>query len=112
MLQVIYACVVDKHDLRLVGLAAVLCLFSCFTAANLFVHAEEAKGRGRRFWHMAAAIVFGAGVWSTHFVAELAYDPGIPVGYEFDLTALSIVIAMAVTWLGIAVALHYKANEI
>jgi signal transduction histidine kinase len=59
---------------------------------------------------MAAAIVFGAGVWSTHFVAELAYDPGIPVGYDFSLTALSIVIAMTVTWLGFAVALGYSVE--
>ena len=112
MLQVIYACVVDRHDLRLVGLAALLCLFSCFTTANLFVHAKEAKGPSQRLWHIAASIVFGAGVWSTHFVAELAYDPGVPVGYEFGLTALSIVIAMMVTWLGLGVALRYKANEI
>jgi NO-binding membrane sensor protein with MHYT domain len=112
MLRVIYACIVEQHDLRLVVLAALLCVFSCFTAANLFVHAAEATGRSRRLWHIAAAIVFGSGVWSTHFVAELAYDPGIPVGYEFGLTGLSIVIAMAMTWLGIAVALRYKANEI
>jgi len=112
MLRVIYACIVQQHDLRLVGLAALLCLFSCFTAANLFVHAAEAKGRARHFWHAAAGIVFGAGVWSTHFVAELAYDPGVPVGYEFGLTALSIVIAMVMTWLGLAVALRYRANEI
>ena len=112
MLKVIYACVVERHDLRLVGLAAFLCLFSCFTAANLFLHAAEATGRARRLWHIAAAIVFGAGVWSTHFVAELAYDPGVPVGYDVGLTLLSIGIAMAATWLGVAVALRYRTYEI
>jgi NO-binding membrane sensor protein with MHYT domain len=112
MLRVIYACIVEQHDLRLVVLAGLLCLFSCFTAANLFLHAAEARGRPRHLWHIAAAIVLGAGVWATHFVAELAYDPGIPVGYDIGLTGLSIVIAMGVTWLGMAVALRYKANEI
>jgi NO-binding membrane sensor protein with MHYT domain len=112
MLKVIYACIVDQHDLRLVVLAGLLCLLSCFTAANLFLHAAEARGRPRRLWHTAAAIVFGSGVWATHFVAELAYDPGIPVGYDIGLTALSIVIAMSVTWLGLGVALRYQATEI
>jgi NO-binding membrane sensor protein with MHYT domain len=112
MLTVIYACITQQHDLRLVALAALLCLFSCFTAANLFLHAADAKGRARHIWHTAAAIVFGSGVWATHFVAELAYDPGIPLGYDVGLTLLSIVIAMGMSWLGIAVALRYNANEI
>ena len=112
MLRVIYACITEQHDLRLVVLAGLLCLFACFTAINLFVHAAEAKGRARTLWHAAASVVFGAGVWATHFVAELAYKPGVPVGYDVDLTVLSIAIAMAVTWIGIAVALRYKANEV
>jgi NO-binding membrane sensor protein with MHYT domain/anti-sigma regulatory factor (Ser/Thr protein kinase) len=112
MLKVIYACVVDRHDLRLVALAAFLCLSACFTATNLILHAAEATGRARRLWHIAASIVFGSGVWATHFVAELAYDPGVAVGYDIGLTLLSIVIAMVMTWLGIAVALRYNAYEI
>jgi NO-binding membrane sensor protein with MHYT domain len=111
MLSVIYACLTQQHDLRLVALAGLLCLFSCFTACNLFLHASDAKGKSRAVWHAAAAIVFGSGVWATHFVAELAYDPGIPIGYDIGLTLLSIAIAMAVTWLGVAIALRYRMPE-
>jgi NO-binding membrane sensor protein with MHYT domain/anti-sigma regulatory factor (Ser/Thr protein kinase) len=111
MFGAVYACVTQQHDLRLVALAACLCLFSCFAAGNLFLHAVDAKGRPRHYWHAAAALVFGAGVWSTHFVAMLAYEPGVPVGYDIELTALSIVIAMVVTWLGMAVSLRFDERE-
>ncbi|HKT16914.1 MAG TPA: MHYT domain-containing protein [Stellaceae bacterium] len=112
MFAPIYLCITQQHDLRLVVLAAFLCLFSCFTTSNLFTHAGDAKGAARHYWHGAAAIVFGAGVWATHFVAELAYKPGVPVGYDFNLTALSIAIAILVTWIGMVVALHLRASEV
>src|SRR5580700_5448239 len=109
MLRILFTCITEQHDLRLVGLAAVVCLFACFTAANLFVHALEAAGRRRLGWTAGSATVFGCGVWATHFIAELAYRPGIAIGYDIGLTLLSFVIAIAATWLGMSVALRYRA---
>jgi NO-binding membrane sensor protein with MHYT domain/anti-sigma regulatory factor (Ser/Thr protein kinase) len=104
MLNVLYVCVTEQHDLRLVALAAFVCLFACFTATSLYVRAEESHRTRRLLWASAAAIVFGCGVWATHFVAELAYRPGLPVVYDGSLTALSAVIAVVVAGAGIAVA--------
>lgn len=113
MLQTLYICVKNEHDIRLVALAGFICIFGCFTAVNLFAHAREASG-GRR--HMAllssAAAVFAAGVWATHFVAELAFKPGLPVAYDFDLTAVSMVIAVLVTSIGMIVVLQAKQPEL
>jgi PAS domain S-box-containing protein len=108
MLKFVYACVTEQHDLRLVALAAVICVFACFATANLFLRAQGAVERRRLTWLTIAAAVFGSGVWATHFVAELAYRPGVPVGYDFTLTALSAVIAVGMTWLGMAVALNRR----
>src|SRR5258708_5704810 len=102
----IYGCIVDQHDLRLVALAAVICVFASGTAIDLLARARQ----GRRLaWSVVAAIIFGSGVWATHFVAELAYEPGLPLGYDIGLTALSFAIAMAMTWLGFGVVLRYDA---
>ena len=30
---------------------------------------------------------------------SLAFEPGLPVAYDIDLTALSLLIAVALTWL-------------
>lgn len=107
MLRLVYVCVFDEHDLRLVALAAAVCLFGCFTAINLLADALESSGKRRQLWHLAAATVFGAGVWTTHFIAELAYRPGIPVGYDIDLTLLSIAVAISVTWIGMGIVLNF-----
>ena len=109
MLKTLYTCIAEQHDLRLVVLAAVLCLFACFATVNLFARAQESRHDRQLLWLSAAAAVFGSGVWATHFVAELAYRPGLPIGYDLAPTALSIVIAMAVAWIGLALALRHDA---
>src|SRR5205085_11648232 len=53
----------------------------------------------------AAGAAAGCGIWATHFVAMLAYDPGIAIAYNIGLTALSLAAAAAVTAIGLAVAL-------
>ena len=56
-----------------------------------------------------AATVFGAGVWATHFIAELAYEPGFPISYDAGLTAISFLAAIGAVWLGMFVAHRYAA---
>src|ERR1700689_5064675 len=98
----IYGCLTAQHDIRLVILAAIVCLFASFTAASLLIRGREAVKRGKLFvLSAAAALVFGGGVWATHFVAELAFQPGLPIGWDTDLTILSLVIAVVVSWLGL-----------
>ncbi|MBV9552802.1 MAG: response regulator [Alphaproteobacteria bacterium] len=104
----IYGCIVDNHDLRLVILAGLICLFACFTTTNLVARARQSEGGRRNFaWLSGAAVAFGSGVWTTHFVAELAYLPGVPVGYDIGTTAASFVVALVATYSGMFVALRY-----
>jgi len=106
----IIGCIVDGHDLRLVGLAAIICAFGCYTTLTVLERARLGDGeRGDWLWLAAAAIVAGASVWTTHFVAMLAFRPGILVGYDIWLTALSIAIAVLVSWVALAVAHRYRA---
>ena len=108
MLKVLYSCITEQHDIRLVVLAGLVCIFGCFTAINLFVRAREAVGPRRFALVSAAAGVFGAGVWTTHFIAELAFKPGLPVAYDTDLTALSLGTAILVAWFGMLATLRYQ----
>jgi PAS domain S-box-containing protein len=107
MLKVIYLCVTHQHDIRFVFLAGFICVFDCLTGINLFVRAREANGRRQFFLLSGAACVFSTGVWATHFVAELAFKPGLPVAYDNDLTALSLGVAMLLVWLGMGIALRF-----
>ncbi len=104
----LYSCVVEQHDLRFVVLAALICLFASFTTTNLIERARQPGSTRVPAWLFVAAVVFGSGVWTTHFVAELAYTPGIPVSYDIGLTAWSLAIALVVSYLGLAVTFRYR----
>jgi signal transduction histidine kinase len=108
-IESIAGCIGTQHDLRLVVLAALICLFSCFTASGLIQRTREATSDGAWPWLAAAAGVFSCGVWATHFIAELAYAPGLPVGFGVRWTALSLVIAAAIATVGVRVALRINA---
>lgn len=47
----------------------------------------------------------GCGIWATHFVAMLAYETGLPVGYDANLTILSALIAIVLSAVGYWIAL-------
>src|SRR6201747_603824 len=101
----IYNCIATAHDLRLVGLAALMCVLASFAAINLLRHARRSFGHMRGVWLAVSAISTGFGIWATHFVAMLAFTPGIPSGYNVILTILSLVAAVLLTGVGLAVSL-------
>ncbi len=101
----VYNCIATEHDLRLVGLAAFICVLASVTAINLLRHARKSTGRMRSLWITVSAISTGFGIWATHFVAMLAFEPGIPSGYNITLTLLSLVVAIGLTGAGLAVSL-------
>jgi len=104
----VYDCITRQHDLRLVLLAAVICLFGCHTSLNLLGRARaNSHGQIGWAWVSAGAFVAGASVWATHFVAILAFQPGVPIAYHLGLTIVSIIIAVAVIWIGFAIAVAY-----
>jgi diguanylate cyclase len=101
----VYTCIVEEHDLRLVVLAALICTLASFTAIGLLHHVRHSTGRMKKIWLGVVATSSGFGIWATHFVAMLAFSPGIPSGYNIALTALSLVAAIILTGFGFAVAL-------
>src|SRR5687768_12298560 len=100
----VYNCIVEDHDLRLVVLAAIVCTLASFTAITLLHHVRKSAGSMRGVWLAVAATATGFGIWATHFIAMLAFSPGIPSGYNIALTALSLVAAIVLTGIGLRIA--------
>ena len=100
----VVGCLTEQHDLRLVALAGVMCLFACATAMSMLARARASQRQA--VWVAGAGLVGGSGIWATHFIAELAYQAGFPVGYDTGLTLLSIVIAVVMCGIGFALALR------
>ena len=101
----VYTCLTADHDWHLVVLAVAVCLLASAVAVSLFHRALATTGRTRLIWLSLDAAAGGCGIWATHFIAMLAYDPGIGAGYSIVLTVLSLLIAVSITAAGLGVAL-------
>ena len=64
-------CTVYQHDLRLVGLAAVICALASFTAISLLHHVRTSSGHMRRAWLAVSAISTGFGVLGHAFHCDV-----------------------------------------
>ncbi|PNE10740.1 MAG: hypothetical protein CR217_12685 [Beijerinckiaceae bacterium] len=104
----VYSCLTEQHDVRLVFLAILICTAACSTSMKLFSRANTEKDRALS-WLFVAAAVFGAGVWATQIIEELAYKPGFPISYDAGLTVVSLLAAIGTAWLGMFVAHRYAA---
>ncbi|WOK36325.1 EAL domain-containing protein [Sphingomonas sp. C3-2] len=98
-----------QHDWRLVLLAGLMCIASTFSAVLLLRQACAARPMEQGRWVMTAGLATGVGVWATHFVAMLGYDPGFAVGYTVDFTIASLAVAIAMMALGFGVAVRKRA---
>jgi diguanylate cyclase (GGDEF)-like protein/PAS domain S-box-containing protein len=101
----VYNCLATEHDLSLTIVAAAICLFVSTVGVSLFNRARVAEGRAQIVWLIFVAFSSGFGVWSTHFIAMLAYGPALSASYDPGLTLLSLLLAIVVLGAGAAIAL-------
>jgi len=90
----VLTCIFVQHDLRLVAVAALICMIASCTAFGFHGRGLRASGGLRWAWQGLSGLVAGSGVWATHFLAMLAYQPTLRIGYDLGLTAASFVVAV------------------
>jgi len=108
----IIGCITQQHDLRLVALAACICVLACGTTLTLVARAQTARQQSPLVWLLTASIVFGCGVWSLHFVAMLAFEPGIPIAYSLPMTGVSVLVAVVGSLIALLVWLFCPSRPV
>jgi len=102
MLSVL-TCIFVEHDLRLVVVAALVCATACASAFGFHLKSlSRAASTNRLAWLALTGLVAGSGVWATHFVAMLAYQPDLPMAYEVGMTVASLITAVVGMGVGFA----------
>ena len=92
----LYWCVTERHYLPLVALAAVICALGVWTSFALGQEALRSRHlRQRLSWGAGAAFSATSAIWATHFIAMIAYEPGLPFRFDTTLTLLSFLIALS-----------------
>lgn len=88
-----------SHDPMLVVLSYLIASAAAFTALALAKRVSRSSSpRGRELWHWVGAFALGGGIWSMHFIGMLAFRAPLDIRYEHGITALSLLIAVAVSY--------------
>jgi diguanylate cyclase (GGDEF)-like protein len=103
-------CITDKHNIWLVLVAALICVSGCWAVVRLYRRSRSASGVETFGWQFLAATAAGSSIWSTHFVAMLAYEPGTPVTFDPTLTIVSLLVAMVGSFSGFVVAISIRTT--
>jgi PAS domain S-box-containing protein len=104
--------VIGTYDFYLVALSILVACFASYTALDLGGRVRVSQGLARGGWLAIAAIAMGGGIWSMHFIAMLAFVMPMPVSFDLGLTALSLLVAMAVTGIGFYVIGTRRATHL
>jgi PAS domain S-box-containing protein len=100
------------HDMWLVVLSIVIAVLASYTSLDLAGRMRVSPGIWWVAWLPAAALAMGGGIWSMHFVAMLAFHFGGPVSYDVTLTALSLLLAIVVTGIGLFTVHRRRGDRI
>jgi len=88
------------HTPSLVALSIAVAILASYAALDLAARIRAATGTTRRAWLACAAVAMGGGIWSMHFIAMLALDPGPRIEFDVGPTVLSLAVAVLVAGCG------------
>ncbi|WP_244488605.1 EAL domain-containing protein [Aureimonas sp. Leaf427] len=100
----ILSCIAKGHNPWLIALAALVCVAGSWATVRLFKRAANTRWPETGAWFVLTALITGASIWCTHFIAILGYDPGTPVGFDPVLTIVSLLVAMVGAGIGFVIA--------
>jgi|GEM_PF-161433 len=86
-----------QHDMQGLLLALGICMTTGLVGAVVSRRIAMTEGRRRVRWCVLGGATFGFGIWATHFIAMLAWQPGFAVDYSIPGTILSLAIGCIVT---------------
>ncbi|MDO9222143.1 MAG: ATP-binding protein [Caulobacter sp.] len=104
----VLTCLREAHDTALVLIAGMICISSILTACSVYDRALRTANPFRPGWVVLAGLIAGCGVWATHFMGMLAYQPTLLIGYDFTGTGLSLAVSLLAMVLAFSLPISVK----
>ena len=92
---------VSEHDPWLVALSISIAIFASFMGFQVASQAAGGTPFRKHASLLIGSIALGGGVWSMHFIGMLALELCTHVSYRLDVTALSVLPAIAASWVAL-----------
>src|SRR3989344_2333449 len=96
-----------SHNPFLVLLACLVACaagFGTLDMAERVGHVEDPTAR--RHWRWLGAVCLAGGIWSTHYISVLAFEAPVVIHYEWIMTLVSLLIALAAAWFAMQTLSH------
>ncbi len=90
----ILECLTQEHELWLLLVAALVCVTGSCLSVLVSRRLSVASSTRKQVQLPLSGLLAGATIWSTHFIAMLAYDPAVDHGYDPAWTGISLAIAV------------------
>jgi signal transduction histidine kinase/ActR/RegA family two-component response regulator len=85
------------YDSSLVLLSIAIAFIASYVTLDLVTQMRrETIPRLVSFWHVAGAVVFGAGIWAMHFTGMLAYHMQMEHHYALSSTLISLLVPILI----------------
>ncbi|WP_312319608.1 EAL domain-containing protein [Stenotrophomonas sp.] len=78
------------YSQSLVVFSLLVAILASYTALDMAARVANTEGKVARWWLAGGAGAMGLGIWSMHFIGMLAFDLGIPMGYDLAITLYSL----------------------
>ncbi len=85
---------IGSYSPSLVVISLFVAILASYTALDLSGRIATARGRAVYLWIAGGAIAMGIGVWSMHFIGMLALRLPFALGFDFGITAFSLLVAV------------------
>ena len=83
-----------SYNLQLVALSVLIAVCGSYAALYFVNRVTVAQGRALVFWLVMSSFTMGLGIWSTHYVAMLAFHLPVPVSYDWPTVMVSLRVAI------------------
>lgn len=92
------------YDYRLVVLSVAISIFASYAALDITERVSAERGWRQVGWLYSGALAMGIGIWAMHYVGMVAFHLPIPVQYDWPTVLLSLLVAVAASWVALFVA--------
>ena len=88
-----------SYNLLLICFSLFVATLASYTVLEIAERiSSQETARYRRMWLAGGALVFGVGIWSTHFTGMLAFQLPINVGYNAFFTGISLLLCIGLSF--------------
>ena len=96
----------DRHELTLFGIAALICVFGAYATSVMGQQAHASRDDWRRLqWTVLGALAATSAIWGDAFIALFKSRGGVPAGFSPWPLAASFVVTFALVFFAAKVAL-------